>query len=428
MTARRLAFDVLMKMHSGAYSNISLDAALSRAKDMDAREAALAANLVYGVTERRITLDYQLEGLLDKPIGKLKAEVLTALRMGAYQIIFCDRIPDSAAVNESVELVKKSGCAFAAGLVNAVLRKVISRGLSLPDCIGTAYYMSIKYSCEKWIVQELKKEYGESAEKILMHSLETPPISIRVNTLKTDTDSLLKKLLAEEIEAEKSYISPSCLNIIKTGKAIEKLDSFKKGLFHVQDISCQLCVEALNPMPGETVLDLCAAPGGKSFTAAQIMKNKGVIKAFDIYPHKIDLIDAGAARLGTDIIMPCVNDASVFRPTLTGADRVLCDVPCSGFGIMARKPEIKYKSYEEVELLPALQLKILMNGARYLSSGGTLVYSTCTLRRAENEEVCEKFLSQSPDFKKKGEYVTLLPGTDGCDGFFYAVFEKVKTE
>lgn len=424
MTARKLAFDVLMKMHSGAYSNISLDAALNRAKDMDAREAALASNLVYGVTERRITLDYQLEKLLDKPIGKLKAAVLTALRLGAYQILFCDRIPDSAAVNESVDLVKKSGCSFAAGLVNAVLHKVIKQGLVLPECEGTAYYMSIRYSCEKWIVQELKKEYGELTEQILSHSLSSPPMSIRVNTLKTDVGTLAEMLAREGMETERSHICPDALNIIKTGKALEKSESFRKGLFHVQDVSCQRCVQALGARPGETVLDLCAAPGGKSFTAAQMMNNEGVIKAFDIYPHKIDLIDSGAARLGIDIIRPCVNDAAVFRPTLKGADRVLCDVPCSGFGIMARKPEIKYKSADEVQTLPSLQLKILTNGAEYLKVGGTLVYSTCTLRKAENEQVCDLFLQQNPAFVKKGEYVTVLPGTEGCDGFFFAVFER----
>lgn len=427
MTAREIAFDVLMKMHRGAYSNISLDAALNEAQGMDSREYALASNLVYGVTERRLTLDYLLSACLDKPIKKLRPEVLTVLRLGAYQLLFTDKIPDSAAVNESVQLAKGCGCQYAASLVNAVLRKVAARGLVFPEDDGKAGYLSVRYSCETWIAGSLLKQYGsDTARAILEASLSVPPVTLRVNTLKTTADGLIAALKAEGVEAERSYIAADAVNITKSGVTVNKLKSFEQGLFHVQDAACQLCCAALDVKPGQTVLDLCAAPGGKSFTIAQLMENRGIVKAFDIYPHKTKLIDFGIRRLGTDCVVSCINDAAVYRDSLCGAHRVLCDVPCSGLGIIARKPEIKYKAYEQIKGLSDIQYSILSNGARYVKPGGRLVYSTCTLLEQENEKICDRFLSEHPEYEKAGEYVKLLPGVNGCDGFFYAALDRRK--
>ncbi len=432
-TARQAAFDVLLKMNKGAFSNVSLDAALSSGIK-DARERALASMLVYGVTERRLTLDALIKPCLDRPMKKMKADVLTVLRMGVYQLFYTDRIPVSAAVNESVNLAKKNGCAYAAGLVNAVLRKVHSRGLVLPECENEIERMSIEFSCEEWIVKMLAERYGEENTRgILSSSLEARPITLRVNTVKTNTKALLEQLDKEGIKAV--AIGKNAVRIEKTGAPMEKLPSFRKGMFHVQDKACQLCCAALDVKSGNTVFDLCAAPGGKSFTIAQMMGNYGTVKSFDIYPHKTELIDEGAHRLGLNIIQSCVADATVYRASLRKADRVLCDVPCSGFGIIGAKPEIKYKKEQEVAELPDIQYRILENAASYLADGGRLVYSTCTLNPAENEEVCNRFLKEHTDFicvdpsssageNKSGEYVTLLPHKDGCDGFFFAAFER----
>lgn len=431
---REIAFIALNKIEKeGAYSNIALDFSLSKTS-IDTRDKAFVSNLFYGVIERKLTLDYQISLYLNKPINKLKPEVLTILRMGSYQILFMDKVPSSAAVNESVKIAKKNGCSFASGLINAVLRKVDQIGLKLPQEEKFNEYISIKYSCPEWLVNKWIKEYGkENTEAVLKQSVGAGYNYIKTNTLKTDDDELIRLLTQEGVSAEKA-ITPNCLRIDFKGKSVEGLECFKKGLFHVQDAACQLCVKALGVKSGDTVFDLCAAPGGKSYSIAENINNVGKVLSFDIHEHRVRLIRNGAERLGLTCIEALEGDATVRNSSIGLADAVLCDVPCSGFGIIGKKPEIKYKDPDETKALPSIQLSILCNGADYVKKGGRLVYSTCTLSYSENQKVCQKFLDTDdrfvqvkplPDYSDE-LYITLFPHTDKTDGFFIACFEREK--
>ncbi len=429
--ARKIVFDALMKIErDSAFSNLTLDSFLNK-YEMNARDKGFVSALFYGTIERRITLDYNLSLYLEKPLNKLKTEAIIILRLGAYQLLFMDKVPSSAAVNESVKLSKKH-CSYASGIINAVLRKIARIGLCLPEKEGTAYYLSIKYSCEKWLCQKWIKEYGyENAEGVLSASTGTPDIFIRVNTTLISSLDLIDALKSEGVECEKTYIE-NALKITLNGKDIEKLTAYKNGYFHVQDLASQICAKALDPKPGDTVFDLCSAPGGKAYTTAEYMQNEGTLLCFDKYENRVELINSGARRLGLNIIKGTVSDALIYNEELGKADRVLCDVPCSGIGIIRRKPEIKYKSEEELRGLPEIQYSILQNGAKYVRKNGRLVYSTCALSKAENEDVCEKFLSHNADFvavKPVSEisddlFLTLMPHKNMSDGFFIACFER----
>ncbi len=431
VNARKVAFEALMKLErDSAFSNLTLDGFLNK-YEMESRDKSFVSALFYGVIERKITLDYNLSLYLQKPLGKLKPEAVIILRLGAYQILYMDKIPSSAAVNESVKLAKKY-CSYASGLINAVLRKTDKNGLTLPDENKTAYYLSVKYSCEKWLCEKWIKEYGyENAEGVLSAATGSPENFIRVNTTKISDDDLIEKLKNEGVDSEKTYIDHA-LKIRLNGNDIEKLDSYRKGLFHVQDLASQICIKALDAKDGETVFDLCSAPGGKAYTAAEYMKNKGTVLCFDKYEARVDLINKGAERLGLDIIRGSVSDALIYRENLGTADRVLCDVPCSGTGIIRRKPEIKYKSKEELADLPEIQYSILVNGSKYVKKGGRLIYSTCALSKNENEDVCERFLSNFTEFSavtplpeiSDNPFITLMPHINSSDGFFIACFER----
>ncbi len=431
LNARRVAFDAIMKIErDSAFSNLTLDAFLNK-HEMEPRDKSLVSALFYGVIERKITLDYNLSLYLQKPLNKLKPEAVVILRLGAYQLLFMDKIPPSAAVNESVKLAKKY-CSYASGLINAVLRKIDKNKLQLPEEINTAYYLSVKYSCEKWLCEKWINEYGfENAEGVLSASTGSPDVFIRVNTTKITDDELIKELDKEGVVSEKTYID-NALKVSLNGRDIERLISYKKGYFHVQDLASQLCVKALDAKEGESVFDLCSAPGGKAYTTAEYMKNKGAVLCFDKYESRVDLINKGSERLGLSIIDGAVSDALIYREELGQADKVLCDVPCSGTGIIRRKPEIKYKSREELEKLPEIQYAILQNGSKYVKKGGRLVYSTCALSKNENEEVCEKFLNENDSFNKivplpeitDSCFVTLMPHINSSDGFFIACFER----
>lgn len=430
--ARQIAFDALIKTEkNGAYSNIALDSTLSKTK-LDTRDKSFVSALFYGVIERRLTLDWQLEKYLTKPLKKLKPEVLTILRLGAYQILFMDKVPSSAAVNECVSLTKKNGCGFASGLVNAVLRKVDKNGIVLPEEGSFEEYLSVKFSCPQWLVKKWIKEYGkEDTINILSHSLGTPDIFVRVNSLKTDSDELVTLLEKEGTIANKTDYE-NVLTVDLKGNDIERLQSFSKGLFHVQDLSCQLCAKALRAEKGQTVFDLCSAPGGKAYTICEMMEDSGRIFCFDIHQSRVELIKNGAKRLGLNSIEGKVSDASVFNKDIGFADRVLCDVPCAGLGIIGRKPEIKYKKESDLHELPKLQLSILENGSKYVRNGGIIVYSTCSLSKDENENVCTEFLKNNKDFEpieplpelSGDKYLTLMPHKFGGDGFFIAAFKR----
>lgn len=428
LDARSAAFRLLSKIEKDhAYSNLLLaeepgDGVLSP------RDRLLMHRLVKTTLERRRTLDYNIALYLTQPLKKLKPQVLTILRMGACQLFFMDKIPPSAAVNESVRLAKQNGCAFASGLVNAVLRKVQQNGLQLPEETDKVAFCSVKYSFPPYICQKFFDYYGEeTAEKIMASSLGGSPITVRKNTLKDEPLHL---------ECEQSAFLENCYRLKNPGNLAE-LPDFKNGLFHVQDFASQLCCQILSPQKGETVVDVCAAPGGKSMTLAQLMENEGRLLSCDLYEHKVKLIADTAKRLGITIIEPILRDAADSEKELPMADRILCDVPCSGFGVTGKKPEIKEKTQDEIASLPSLQMQILENSCRFLKKGGRLVYSTCTLLPEENANLCRDFLGRHPEFKtvkidetikgfRDGETLTVLPFDYDCDGFFIVAFERIE--
>lgn len=425
MDGRQTAFRVLLRVErENAYSNLALDAELKRSAN--GAPAAFVTALVYGVLERQITLDFVLQQYLLKPLRKLRPEVRVILRMGVLQLYFMDKVPASAAVNESVKLVKKNGCAYASGLVNSVLRKISETPLTYPETGDLVSDWSIRYACPKALVERLVKEYGAAdTQSFLAASLGGAPTVLRVNTLKTTAKALQSRLQSEGIETSAGNLENTL--VVQSGGAIEQLSSYREGLFHVQDTASALCVQALGLQPGQTLLDMCAAPGGKSFTAAQIMQNQGSIMAFDLHKHRVQLISDGAKRLGISIIDAQAQDAAVFHAALEKtADRVLCDVPCSGLGVLRRKPEIRLRELTFIDNLTEIQYNILVHASKYLRMGGILVYSTCTLSRAENEGVCDRFLRENPAYQKDGDYKTLLPHKDGTDGFFIARLRRIE--
>lgn len=436
--ARQAAFEALLKIHrEGAYSNLVVDASLKENDHFDERDKAFFSNLVYGTLDRLILIDYNLSLYLTQPVSKLKPELHTILRLGTYQILFLDRVPSSAAVNESVKLAKVNKSAFAASLVNAVLRRVADNGLKLPEgAENDPAYLAVKYSCPKWLISMWIDAYGfDNAVALAEKALEAAPVIVKVNTLKTTVDDLIWKLAEDGVIAEKSTKFPDSLVLENTG-AVEDLISYQEGLFHAQDFASQICCKAVDAKPGETVFDLCSAPGGKTFTIAQAMQNTGCVRAFDIYQSRVDLIKNGAKRLGLDNVYTYLSDATIFNENYGVADKVLCDVPCSGLGIIRRKPEIRFKKSAEIDNLPQIQYNILCNATRYLKDGGRLVYSTCTLNPKENDEVCNRFLEEYPEFEaveflpelrrysENDKYLTLMPHIHHTDGFFVAVFQK----
>lgn len=434
-SARQTAYEILLKIEKdSAFSNLAVDSVLA-SSTLEQKDRALVSNIIYGTLERKLTLDFQLEKYLSKPLNKLKKNVHTLLRLGAYQILYLDRIPNSAAVNETVRLANDNNMGYASGLINAVLRKIADNGIILPDeSSDKLKYLSVKYSCPIPLISMWSKTYGEeNTLEILKASLESSPVTVRVNTLKITPQELIKELEKENTHSLCVPNIKNALYITDFGKNIEKLDCYKKGYFHVQDIASAYCVKALGAREGDRIIDICAAPGGKSFTVAQEIKGNGDILACDIYPSRTQLIDDGANRLGIDCITTCVADGEKYYPNLKKADRIICDVPCSGLGVIRHKPEIKYKALDDFKQLPELQYSILSNAAKYLKSGGRLVYSTCTLNKKENDKVCDRFLLEHTDFRCiqpletdtfGDKYYTLMPHKNNCDGFFIAVFEK----
>lgn len=407
-SARLIAFETLHKIFTeGAYSHIVLDNAL---QENDCDKSFVSA-LVYGVTERKITLDYYINKYLK---SKTKPKVMTVLRLGAYQILFMDKVPDSAAINESVKLVKEIKQDYYASLVNAVLHKICDDNESVDD-------LSIKYSIPQDLVNMWSKQYGkEITESFLPFVNNRPPVFAVANSLFVDSDELSYELLSEGIENE---IINTDVVMITSAFDLKKSRTFNNGLFHIEDLSSYNCACAVKAKENDVVLDICSAPGGKAFTIAQKMNNKGHIYAFDLHASRVKQIESGAERLNISIIHASVNDALEFSNEIPMADRILCDVPCSGFGIIRRKPEIRYKSLDSISDMPQIQLKILETSSKYLKNNGTLVYSTCTLNKKENEKVVQSFLDKYKAFKLIEEK-TVFPSEFGGDGFYYAVIKK----
>ena len=391
INSREIALGVLYETeYNGAYVNLALKEALAKNKELSAKDKGLVTRLVYGCVSRRNTLEYIIEQYSKIKIKKISKYIMLILKLGIYQLIYTDKIPQSAAVNESVELVKK------------------------------------------WF-----DDFGDEFTYELMQSMnEDPKLTLRVNTLKTSRKELTEKnpLLKPALYYENA--------VTASGLDVGSSNIYKSGLVTVQDISAMLASAVLNPQPGESVIDLCAAPGGKTTHLAELMQNKGSILACDCHEHKTELIEKNAERLGIDIINTVCMDSSVYKPSLDSRfDKVLADVPCSGWGIIRRKPDIKWKNVNTDELI-GLSEKILTNALKYVKIGGEVVFSTCTINPEENEIRFRKLLCGNNNFMpvniseylpedlRKSTthdgYLTLYPNIDGTDGFFIAKIKRCK--
>lgn len=442
--ARRAAAEALLRVHrEGGYSNITLDTLLNTS-GFGAADKALVSRLFYGVIERQLTLDYVLSAHSRIKLKKMHPTVLELLRIGGYQLLFMDKIPASAAVNESVKLAREMGQERSAGFVNAVLRAVErDRGHWFDRLEGDTTGLSVRTSCPPELIALWQRAYGgPMAAAIAESANEAPPVTLRINTLKISAGEFLHRLEQAHVAYQMHPFLEACVTITDAAGLNWLAESMKTCYYH-QDTASQLCCRALDPRPGERLADVCAAPGGKSLTAAQWMENHGEILSCDIYPAKCETIRRRAEELGATILHTAVRDASLPCPEpLKGRfDRVLCDVPCSGLGAIRRKPEIRYKPPASFAALPELQSSILHQSAQLLRVGGVLQYSTCTLNPAENEKVAERFLNEHPGFAPRplplpacfalshtppSHQITLFPPVHHTDGFYIAGFIKTR--
>jgi len=445
-TARGMAVHMLTRVEvEGAYANLLLQKNILRLTD--SRDRQFVTMLVNGTLKHRLTLDYALRRHLSKPMSSLPHEVRSILRIGAFQVLYVDKVPPAVAVNESVELAK--GFPKFTGLVNVVLRKVMEKGWDIPwpDSKREAVrYISVRYSHPEWLIQRWLKRWGiEETEALCKANNEPSQTWIRTNTLKISREGLRDRLTEEGITVELGTRGPESLRIQDFG-AVDQLESFQEGLFTVQDESSQLVAHVVDPKPGESVLDACSAPGGKTTHLAQLMQNEGEILAFDVHAHKLELIDQLAQKLGITIIQTQLGDARDLPGIRLGSqDRVLVDVPCSGLGVIKRKADLRWqKEEQDLKELPSLQLAILERAASCVKEGGVLVYSTCTTEPEENFELVKMFRLAHPEFEpvnlvdalpftleeprdiqqaSKG-MIQFLPHRHGMDGFFLAEFRR----
>lgn len=413
---RKTAYEVLLETEkNAAYSNFALNEYIKKNKP---ENEAFVRELVYGVLENKLLLDYYLAALIPRGIGRLKKQDLTLLRMGLYQLCFMQSVPAYAAVNETVNMAKRLARGRE-GFINGVLRGYMKKAdeIALPDKdTDLTAYLSIRYSAAAWIVKLWTDTYGaEKAEQLLAAANRAPQMSIRVNTMKTSAEELMELLKAEGFSAEPSERTPRALLV--SGSRLLASDAYEQGLFSVQDVASIMVSDILDAQPGDCVIDVCAAPGGKTMATAERMNNCGKITAMDLYEHKLSLIEKQANRCGISIIDTMQHDSTESSPELkSSADRVLADVPCSGLGVIGRKPEIKYKDSTDLNELIQRQAMILNAASEYVKQGGVLVYSTCTINRRENEEQIEGFIEAHRDFRVE-QKLQLLP-TEGTDGFF----------
>ena len=430
--ARQAALETLTRCRrDGAYSGASIDAVL-RKYELSRRDAALAARLCLGVLQNDSLCDYYIGCYCH---SKLEPKLRDILRLGVYQILFLDRIPAHAAVSETVTLCRQNGLSRASGLANAVLRRIADERETLPDIPGegTAAYLSVRYSHPLWLCEYMMAKKGYAFAEGFFAANNCPAqLCLQVNTLKVETADYVRAL--ERMEIPCRAMPPEGCVVLDGGLASE-LPGYEEGLFYVQDRAARLAVEIAAPEPGMRVLDACACPGGKSFAAAIRMQNRGSILACDIHEKKLAVLDAGAKRLGLDMITTRAMDARVFEPAFEQQfDLVIADVPCSGLGVIAKKPEIRGKDPASLRNLPEIQLAILENLARYVRPGGVLLYATCTVLSEENEDVAKRFLAQNHSFQAESFSVcgiesetgmyTFWPNVDGTDGFFAAKFRK----
>ena len=436
MTAREAALRALVACEQqGAWSDGFLKKIL-RTAGLDSRDAALTTRLCFGVLQNRLLLDYYLGKLSTVKLEKMEPAVRNSLRLGAYQVLFLDRVPDHAAVSEAVDLARKgSKNPRSAGLVNGVLRSLVRQKDSLEPPEDPA----VRYSHPQWLADLFTRRLGrEEAAALMAANNGEPPTCAQVNTTRATVEEVTDSLRAEGVEVQPHPWLPNCLLLSHTG-SLEELAAFREGLFYIQDAAAKLAVLAADPREGMDVLDACAAPGGKSFAAAIAMWGEGKVVSCDIHPHKMDLIQAGAKRLGLDCITAEVLDGRECKEEfLDGFDLVLADVPCSGLGIIRKKPDIRYKDPKPLEGLPRVQKAILDNVCRYVRPGGVLLYATCTLLERENEDVVRAFLDKHKDFTLErfqlpGDFegaregmVTCWPHRHGTDGFFFAKLRRMR--
>ncbi len=438
MTARTAALTALIQMEEReGYSNILLDAVL-RTAGLSSRDRALASAIFYGALERRLTLDYFIAQCLRDPGKRMGRAARAALRGGAYQILYMDRIPDPAAVNETVAALKALGKGKLSGFVNGVLRGLVrkKKDLRLPEG-DSLRALSIRYSVPEELIRLWRQGYGKAVtQEILEGFLDKPKLYIRVNLKKT-TGPALRESLARDGAVLELLESPVGAAVLKDCGNPSILPQFQDGLFHVQDLGAQWVCALLEPGPTDTVWDCCAAPGGKSFTLAQQLEGVGKVYATDLHPARVELIEDGARRLALHNIETSVGDAAGEMKTVPLVDRVLCDAPCSGFGVIRRKPEIRYKNLKELQNLPDLQAAILSKASEKVKAGGILLYATCTLNPAENREIAERFLKENNGFEpmnieigptrsfdEPAHMLTITPMTGASDGFFAARFRR----
>ena len=433
MNARTTALSTLIAIRR---QNAWADGAIKEytARDrLDRRDAALAARLLYGVVQNRMLLDYDLSQVVSGGLGRLQPVVLDILRLGAYQILFLDKIPASAAVNEAVEQAKAYANPRAAGLVNGALRALVRRR----DTLEAPTDLATKYSHPQPLVDCLRASFDEQTlEAFLAADNEIPKTALQVNPLKASPEEVTAALDAAQIAYETHPWLAGCYLVSGTGN-LEALPLFQSGAVYVQDPAAKFAVLASGVAPGMRVLDCCAAPGGKSFAAAMQMENRGSILSCDLHAHKIALIEKNAARLGISILKAEQRNAAEYDAALENAfDLVIADVPCSGLGVIRKKPDIRYKPLDAIARLPEVQRAILENVSRYVKPGGTLLYSTCTVRKEENEAVALSFAQAHPAFTPEPfavpeglelpneGYATLLPQLHAADGFFICKLRK----
>ena len=427
---REIALKIVYKIDKeDAYSNIELNEQIKQnRKNLTEKDIGLISEIVYGVTTWRLTLDEIIKKYSKIKIKKISPWILNILRMGIYQIIFLDKIPKSAAVNESVNLAKRYGHASSSNFVNAILRKIEKNDyeefFKIEDDIER---ISKTTSMPKWIVEELMKSNDEKeVEQICKNSNIKPKVTIRVNTLKINKQELIERLKEKNTECKETAEKLDDFLILEKVKNIENVEEFKQGYFTIQDISAGQTAKILNPQPGELVLDACSAPGGKTTYIAELMKNKGKIEAWDIHEHRTKLVEQNAQRLGINIIETKVKDASLYDESLKEKfDKILLDVPCLGIGVIKRKPDIKWqRKPEDIEKITEIQKKILNNCSKYLKNNGTIVYSTCSILKDENEEVVNEFLKENSEYYIKPEETrNILPNQEE-DGFFICKIYK----
>lgn len=437
MTPRRLAVKALMHQEQAGYANLVLDGELKKCTPpLEARDAAFAARIFYTVLEYQPLLDYLLDHFSKKPVARLDAPVRAILRSGLAQARFME-VPPSAAVNESVKLTKAMGKTSAAGMVNAVLRRAIAMTVQEEDFPDPLQRLQIFYCLSPAVARLFYREYGEEAFALAAAFRQRPVSAVRVNTLCTSD-----KELTEQLQAEGHTVRPGLWDhalLVDFQGSPAAGDAFRRGAYHVQGLTSQFAALCVQAEPGQKVLDLCAAPGGKSLTLAQQMQDNGLLISGEAVPGRVHLLEEAFRRCGIHCARAVQNDATVPRKDWGKFDRVLCDVPCTGLGIIAKKPDIRYKNLDGMENLLSIQQKILQNGADSLAENGRLVYSTCTVNRQENQQQVEKFLAGNPEFRVVAPEISLpgmqtdalgtlfLPHKTGTDGFFVAILEKLST-